>query len=82
MIVHSKVSFSIDGKTFNKGEHVLAPDVTDHWYFKALVSDGSISVLKDDVIIEAETVKAKEDDIEVEAKAETVEAPKRTRKKA
>ena len=79
MIVHSKVSFSIDGNTFGIGEHVLNHKVTDHWYFKALVSDGSISVLKDDVIIEAETV-GEESAEEVEA--ETVEKPKRTRSKA
>ena len=52
MIVDSKVSFSIDGKTYNKGEHVLNKDVTEHFYFKALVSDGSIKVLKDDEPIE------------------------------
>jgi len=48
MIVNSKVSFSIDGETFGKGEHVLDKEVTSHWYFGALVLDGSIEILKED----------------------------------
>lgn len=60
MIINSKVSFSIDGQTFKQGEHVLGKEVTEHWYFKALVADGSITVIKDDVeVVEVQEVSTK-----------------------
>ena len=82
MIVLSKISFSIDGVTYAAKEHVLGKEVTGHWYFQALVKDGSIEILKDD----EEPKDIEEVIVETDADSETVdeepkEAPQKKGKK-
>jgi hypothetical protein len=57
MIALFKGSFTIDGDTFPAGEHVLNKEQSAHWYVQALISDGLVTVIKDD--IEAEVVEEK-----------------------
>ena len=73
MIADFKVSVNLDGgaKYFEKGEHVLTKEESEHDYVQALISDGLVVVLKDDVVLEAVVAD--------EAPAE-IEAPKRGRK--
>lgn len=49
MIAVFKGSFTIDGVTFTSGEHVLNKEQSDHWYIKALISDGLVKVIQDDI---------------------------------
>lgn len=49
MIVESKQSFTIDGVTYEANkEYVLGKDVVEHWYFQALIKDGTVKILKAD----------------------------------
>lgn len=74
MIIQSKQSFTIDGTTYEANkELVLGKDVTEHWYFQALIKDGTVKVLKADE-------EPKEVIQETEADEESKEAPRGKKK--
>lgn len=54
-----RVSFlqqvKIDGHVYSKGMHDLEDSVALHWFFKALLKDGSVKIVEEEKPVEAAT---------------------------
>lgn len=46
MLISLKIPVSLNAKDYSKGTHTVPDELSKHWFFQALVKDGSAKILE------------------------------------